>query len=365
MIHPSVPHSAAGGGPAPGPQGRPSPAPSGGRGLRTVIVAGSTLDFPLEPRAPADAELLIAADSGAQALLDLGLRPHVVVGDMDSVPPETLAALRTAGVEVVQLRPDKDETDLEVALQLAVERGAGAITVFGALGGPRLDHLLASVLLLTAPYLRGHDVRLVDPRHQMFLAQQETVVEGNPGDLVTLLPLTPEVRDVRTEGLLYRLSGEPLRQAAARGVSNVLDGAVAHVRHGAGELLVIHYREEARTMSDGAKGMGAQISVYPLRQDHVGPAVEAAIGAAAGAGLTTRVQNLSTLLQGDEDAVFAALRAAFDAARAYGSTIMIATLSTGVPGDELVAEIQRDRVGSTAESGGPSPVGAATMERGA
>ena len=61
------------------------------------------------------------------------------------------------------------------------------------------------------------------------------------------------------------------------------------------------------------------------------------------------MQNLSTLLQGDEDAVFAALRAAFDAARAYGSTIMIATLSTGVPGDELVAEIQRDRVGAAAE----------------
>ena len=102
-------------------------------------------------------------------------------------------------------------------------------------------------------------------------------------------------------------------------------------------------------MSDAAKDMGAQISVYPLRQDSIGPAVEAAIEAAAGSGVTTRVQNLSTLLQGDEDAVFAALRAAFDAARSYGSTIMIATLSTGVPGDDLVAEIQRDRVGAGAE----------------
>jgi uncharacterized protein YqgV (UPF0045/DUF77 family) len=102
-------------------------------------------------------------------------------------------------------------------------------------------------------------------------------------------------------------------------------------------------------MNDGATGMGAQISVYPLRQDAVGPAVEAAIQAAASTGVTTRVQNLSTLLQGDEDAVFAALRAAFDAARAYGSTIMIATLSTGVPDDALVAEIQRDRVSAAEE----------------
>ena len=244
MSYPSEPDAAVGADPVPGSAVGPITAPPAGRGLRTVIVAGSTLDSPLEVARPAAAGLLIAADSGAQVLFDVGLRPHVVVGDMDSVPPETLVALRQAGVEVVLLRPDKDETDLEVALQLAVERGAGAITVFGALGGPRLDHLLASVLLLTAPYLRGHDVRLVDGRHEMFLARQDVVVEGGPGELVTLLPLTAVVLDVWTEGLRYRLRGEPLRQAAARGVSNELEGVAARVRHGAGELLVIHYREE-------------------------------------------------------------------------------------------------------------------------
>lgn len=227
-----------------GLDGAPAATPAGGHGLRTVIVAGSVLDSPLDPTVPAAAELLIAADAGAQALRDIGLLPHVVVGDMDSVRPDTLAALRDAGVEVVVLRPDKDETDLEIALRLAVERGAGAITVYGALGGPRLDHLLASVFLLTAPYLRGHDVRLVDGRHEMFLANRDAVVAGSPGDLVTLLPLTSVVLDVWTEGLRYRLRGEPLMQGAARGVSNVLEGATARVRHAVGNLLVIHYCEE-------------------------------------------------------------------------------------------------------------------------
>jgi thiamine pyrophosphokinase len=232
------------GDPAPRSALGPVVSPPDGRALRAVIVAGSTLDSPLDARTLAAADLLVAADAGAQALLDLGLSPHLVVGDMDSVRVETLAALRRSGVEVVQLRPDKDETDLEVALQLAVERGAGAITVFGALGGPRLDHLLASVLLLTAPYLRGRDVRLVDGRHRMFLAHRDVAFEGAPGNLVTLLPLTSVVLDVWTEGLRYRLRGEPLRQSAARGVSNEFEGVAARVRHAVGELLVIHYHEE-------------------------------------------------------------------------------------------------------------------------
>ena len=103
----------------------------------------------------------------------------------------------------------------------------------------------------------------------------------------------------------------------------------------------------------------------PSAKTQIGPAVEAAIEAAAAAGVTTRVQNLSTLLQGDEDAVFAALRAAFDAARAHGPTIMIATLSTGVPADDLVAEIQRDRVGAAGAGGGPAQGDVASPDRGA
>jgi uncharacterized protein YqgV (UPF0045/DUF77 family) len=86
--------------------------------------------------------------------------------------------------------------------------------------------------------------------------------------------------------------------------------------------------------------IGLQFSVYPLRQTHLRAAVEAAVKAAAGAGVDMTVGRLSTFGQADEDAVFAAVREAFAAARSFGPTVMVVTLSSGLPSDATVAEIQ-------------------------
>jgi thiamine pyrophosphokinase len=210
--------------------------------MHVVIVAGG-MGRALPDRASiAGADLVIAADGGAEALVALGVQPHVLVGDFDSVSAATRSRVEGDGAEVIALRADKDWTDTEVALRLAVERGAERVTVFGALGGPRLDHLLGNILLLTAPWLRGCDVRLVDARHEIFLAGGDANIAGKPGDLVSLLSLTPLVEAVETEGLAYPLQGEPLYQGATRGVSNELLEDRARVRHGTGELLIVHYR---------------------------------------------------------------------------------------------------------------------------
>jgi uncharacterized protein YqgV (UPF0045/DUF77 family) len=86
--------------------------------------------------------------------------------------------------------------------------------------------------------------------------------------------------------------------------------------------------------------MGCQFSIYPLRQDDVGPAIRDAIEAVNAQGCTVRVGNLSTLLTGSEDQVFSALRAAYRAAQRHGSAVMAATFAAGMPTDGLVAEIQ-------------------------
>jgi uncharacterized protein YqgV (UPF0045/DUF77 family) len=93
-----------------------------------------------------------------------------------------------------------------------------------------------------------------------------------------------------------------------------------------------------------------QLSVYPLRQPHLRPAIEAALTAAAGQGVDITVGRLSTLVRGDEPAVFAALRAAFRAAASSGSTVVVATLASGAPSDETVEGIQ-DAVAPAASTG--------------
>ncbi len=86
--------------------------------------------------------------------------------------------------------------------------------------------------------------------------------------------------------------------------------------------------------------VGCQLSVYPLRQDDIGVPIREAIKAVRAEGCSVRVGNLSTLLTGSEDQVFAALRAAFRAAQHHGSAVVVATLAAGLPSDELVGEIQ-------------------------
>ncbi len=215
--------------------------------MHAVIVAGSALGGPLDPSLLASGDLLIAADSGADAIASAGLQPHLLVGDMDSVAEATWRALEAAGVETHVLPVEKDETDTEVALRLAVDRGADRITLLGVLGGPRLDHLVAGLLLLTAGWLEHVDVRMVDGSHEVRLARGDAALEGEAGDIVSLLPLTPSVHEIETEGLLYPLRGESLHQGAARGVSNELLGPRARVRHGEGHLLVIVHSPEGAT----------------------------------------------------------------------------------------------------------------------
>jgi hypothetical protein len=88
--------------------------------------------------------------------------------------------------------------------------------------------------------------------------------------------------------------------------------------------------------------VGCQFSVYPLRQSDIDVPVQASIHAARAGGCTVRVGNLSTLMWGSEDEVFAALRAAFRAAQLHGPAVVTATLAAGIPTDELVGAIQSD-----------------------
>src|SRR5919197_1154341 len=141
---------------------------------------------------------------------------------------------------------DKDESDAELAVLAAVERGATRITVVGAFGGPRLDHGLANAGLMAHPALEGRDVRLLDvgARVRLILARPddrpaEARLDGRAGDLVTLLPFGGRARGITTAGLHYPLTDDTLVAGPARGLSNVrlADHAAVRIRDGA--LLIV------------------------------------------------------------------------------------------------------------------------------
>jgi len=186
------------------------------------------------------ADLLIAADGGALPLLRLDRLPRLVIGDLDSLDAANQTTLLERGVELRRFPREKDETDLELALAHAAASGATTIDILGALGG-RWDHTLANVALLALTELRGRRVRLLDARQELFLVRDSAALEGQVGDTVSLLPLTPTTRGVTTHGLLYPLQDATLHYERARGVSNVLLEPPGRVSLRDGLLLVVHH----------------------------------------------------------------------------------------------------------------------------
>lgn len=209
----------------------------GGFLLRALIFANGKLNNGRAVRAAlieaGDEALIIAADGGMRHALALGRRVDVVVGDLDSL------GSAPAGVQVIQTPAEKDETDLELALCLAAERGATWIRVIGAAGG-RLDQTLGNVMLLAMPALRGVDVRLVSGEQEAWMVGTHSVIAGQEGDTLSLLPLGGDVEGVRTEGLYYPLKGETLHFGPARGMSNVLTGRRAEVWVERGLLFAVY-----------------------------------------------------------------------------------------------------------------------------
>jgi thiamine pyrophosphokinase len=210
--------------------------------MRAIIFANGELSDPsgvqdlLRP-----GDLIVAADGGTRHALAAGVSPHIVIGDLDSLPPDVQAQVESAGACIVHFSPNKNETDLELALLHAAQAGVTEIIILAALGG-RLDQTIANLLLLTLPELRGIDVRIVEGHQAAFLIPaggDGVLIEGQPGDTVSLIPLRGDVEGVTAEGVEWPLHDDTLRFGQARGVSNVLTAGQARVRIRQGLLLCV------------------------------------------------------------------------------------------------------------------------------
>ena len=190
---------------------------------------------------PREGDLVIAADAGCRHLQRLGVSPHLIVGDFDSlghVPS-------FPNVEVCPV--EKDDTDSMIAIKKALELGFGQIFLFGALGGRRLDHTLANIQALAyarahgaAAYLFGEGCALTaiaDGDALRFDARYS-------GDFSAFCH-GPDASGVCERGFHYRLDGAVLTAAFPLGVSNSFTGEPAEISVGRGTLIV-YWQDDPR-----------------------------------------------------------------------------------------------------------------------
>jgi thiamine pyrophosphokinase len=181
---------------------------------------------------------VIAADGGLDRAFALGLDVDLAVGDFDSASTEALADARARGVRIERHPTAKDATDLELALDAAVENGSTSVLVVGSAEG-RLDHLVTGMLLLAAERYAALELDAQLGNSLIHVIRAERTLYGTPGELITLAALGGPAENVTTRGLVYPLTSEQLGPGSTRGVSNVFAERVATILVGEGVLLAI------------------------------------------------------------------------------------------------------------------------------
>jgi thiamine pyrophosphokinase len=312
--------------------------------MKALIVANGELFQPeiLKRRiAASNSELVVGADGGALKARALGAVVNAVVGDMDSLTVQS--RLDFAGAEFVTYPAEKNETDLELALNYTAGRGAETIVIVGAVGG-RLDSTAANLYLPAGKYGAVRRIELWHGAQTAWVIRHPGEdIRGRIGDTLSLIPLAGNAVGVVTTGLKYPLRSETLSFESGRGLSNVFTEETARVELSDGMLLAVHTPQ-----ADPAEGVPLNVSVQvlPLVADPL-PIVDKAIEAIRQSGVQYEVGPLETTMEGTDlgwllETAEAAHRACFEAgAERVVSIIKIAQDAAGTTIEGKTAKYRR------------------------
>lgn len=188
---------------------------------------------------------IIVCDRGLEALYKLKIIPNHVVGDFDSVSPEILEFYKKQSQIIFHTyHAEKDNTDTDIALKLAIRLKSSKITIMGALG-KRIDHALANIHILKDALEANIPSQIIDEHNRIYLINKEMTLEKDKiyGKYVSLIPLTSEVEGITLTGFKYPLENYTLPIGTSLGISNEIIEDRAHIKMKKGILIVIESKD--------------------------------------------------------------------------------------------------------------------------
>ena len=209
-----------------------------------LVITGGTIDFGFAEEflknRPFDK--VIAVDGGLAALHKLHLKPDAVVGDFDTVAPEVLEEYKRDGLSVRWdiHKPEKDETDTELALNTAINMGCKELLILGALGG-RMDHAIGNIHLLYACLKQGVKAAIADEKNWITVIDEGRDFKAGEvhGRYISFLPLTDEVKGITLTGFKYPLFRKNIRIGTSLCISNELSEREGAIKFDSGVLICV------------------------------------------------------------------------------------------------------------------------------
>lgn len=177
---------------------------------------------------------LICADGGIDFAIKLGLKPDYYVGDLDSIntkiPKDVITDIH---------KPEKDETDLDLAIKKSIELGYKYIKIFGGIGG-RLDHTLGNIQTMAKYHTKGFDISMFDSNQEVYIVTQTIKIKKNGGSMFSVISLTNFSEGVSIENAKYPIENFTLSNTNPLGVSNefIAESATIIVKNGILAIIV-------------------------------------------------------------------------------------------------------------------------------
>ncbi|MCX7904211.1 MAG: thiamine diphosphokinase [Caloramator sp.] len=183
------------------------------------------------------ADIILCADGGGNYAYELGIIPHFLIGDFDSIEPKVLDYYIDKGVNVIRYPKEKDYTDTELCINIAIEEGCKEICILGGVGG-RIDHTLANLYLLHYIYEHNAMGYIVTDDFYIYMCKDSIKIEGEIGDIVSIIPIYKSAKALYSKGLMYRLENTTIDFGRSLGISNVMIDRQCEVKVGEGEVLI-------------------------------------------------------------------------------------------------------------------------------
>lgn len=214
--------------------------------MKYLIVCGGEIDGNFAERLIMSSgfEVIIAADRGMDFLYEHKITPDIIVGDFDSVKNEALSYFKEKGMsDIHALNPEKDDTDTECALQIALDHGADHIIIIGATG-TRIDHVLGNISLLGKAMSEGKMAELLDTHNRIRMIDSELKIEKNKqyGKYVSIIPVCKNNK-ITLEGFKYPLKDYTFEGFNTLGISNEIVDDIAKITVNEGQYIVIESKD--------------------------------------------------------------------------------------------------------------------------
>lgn len=219
-----------------------------GNNGRCLLISGGHVDQKTLTaiRESGPFHVVIAADAGLQSCLEADLLPDHIVGDFDSLPDADalLARCRSGGSVIHRYRPEKDLTDTQIGVELAMRLGCTRVEVLGATG-TRLDHFLGNLQVMELALDRGVKMVITDAHNRIHMHREAFRIRQGAqwGKYISLIPWGSDVTGLTLRGFRYPLTDALLPRAGSLGISNELTEAIGEVFLTGGTLIVIESRD--------------------------------------------------------------------------------------------------------------------------